>query len=106
MEIDPNDRCQNLVHSLLIGYIWISLAPDKEDVGQQLKDAGILEECELLVSTEYILPDLLVEETVGFLYYFVLTPYFFSGLSTAFIKGFLGTDKGPYFPIDLGTPLD
>jgi hypothetical protein len=65
-----------------------------------------LKELKLLVGAIHIFLDLLAEEAIGFLSYLVLTAYFFSGLVAAFINGFLGSAKGPYFPICFAAPLD
>lgn len=106
MKVYPNNRSKNFVHALLIRYIWIGLAPNEENVSYQLQNVCILEELEFLVGAVHILLDLLVEEAIGFLSYLVLTVYFFYGLMIAFIRGFLGSARGPYFPIDFGPVLD
>ncbi len=90
---------------MLIGYFWVDLAPDEEHFRQQLDYCCILEERQLLVSATHILLDLLIEKDVAFLSYLVLTAYFLSGLTGAFIRGFLGSDRGPYFVFDFGPPL-
>ena len=85
--------------------LWVDLAPDEEHFRQQLDYCCILEERQLLVSATHILLDLLIEKDVAFLSYLVLTAYFLSGLTGAFIRGFLGSDRGPYFVFDFGPPL-
>jgi hypothetical protein len=105
VKVYPDDGGQEFIHALLIGYFGVDLAPDEQHFGQQLDYAPILEERQLLVGATHILPDLLIEEEVVFLSYLVLTAYFLSGLTGAFIRGFLESDRGPYFPIDFGPPL-
>jgi hypothetical protein len=45
---------------LLVGNIRVGLAPDEEDVGKQLEDVTILEECHFLVGAIDILLDFLL----------------------------------------------
>jgi len=106
MKVYPNDRGKKLVHALFVRYLRVSLAPNKQYIGEQPQYCLILEELELLVGAIYIFFYLLFEETIAFLSYLVLTAYFFSGLTAAFIKGFLGSVKGPYFPICFGVVFD
>lgn len=44
MEVYEDNRGQQLVHSLLVGYIRVGLAPNEENGGEKFKNLGVQEE--------------------------------------------------------------
>jgi hypothetical protein len=44
MEVYEDNRGQQLVHSLLVGYIWVRFAPNEENGGEKFKNLGVQEE--------------------------------------------------------------
>lgn len=67
LEVDVDDGGQYLIHSLLVGYVGVDLAPHVEHVCQQLLDLLVFEETHLLVGSVQILLDLLAETVLRLL---------------------------------------
>lgn len=67
MEVNPDNRSQELVHALLVGNIRVRLAPYKQHIAQQLQDSCILEKLQFLIGATHIFLDLFGEKTIRFL---------------------------------------
>jgi hypothetical protein len=63
-KIDPNNRCTDLVHTLLVRYIRVFFAPDKKNITKNLDNIEVSKKLLLLICSLDILSDFVLQELI------------------------------------------